>query len=168
MMGQPPASDPYETVIADLRNKRDQIDQTIALLTALRGGPPNIPVAPSSPAPVAADETGPFFGMSIVDGTKKLLEREMRPLGNADIAYELQAGGIVLSSEQPLNVVGSVLTRRFQQVGDVVKVGRGVWGLKDWYPEQSFSSTSKTKTYPVYNLQINDLSSTGAEADDDL
>lgn len=54
----------------------------------------------------------------------------------------------MLNSEQPANTIGSVLTRRFQQVGDVVKVGRGVWGLKEWYPNRSFNRPSKAEPTP--------------------
>jgi len=48
-----------------------------------------------------------------------------------------------MKSADPVNTVGAVMTRRFQQVGDVVKVGRGVWGLKEWYPNRSFKPSSK-------------------------
>jgi hypothetical protein len=36
-----------------------------------------------------------------------------------------------------------VLNRRFLQVGDIVRVGRGTWGLKEWYPNRSFKAPSK-------------------------
>jgi hypothetical protein len=38
---------------------------------------------------------------------------------------------------------GSVLTRRFEKVGDVVRVSRGMWGLKEWYPNRSFKTNAK-------------------------
>jgi hypothetical protein len=41
--------------------------------------------------------------------------------------------------------VGSVLSRRFDQVGDIVKVGRGVWGLAEWYPNRSFKRKGSPK-----------------------
>jgi hypothetical protein len=43
-----------------------------------------------------------------------------------------------MNSVDPINTVGSVLTRRFAQVGDIVRVGRGTWGLADWYPNRTF------------------------------
>jgi DNA-directed RNA polymerase delta subunit len=33
-----------------------------------------------------------------------------------------------------------VLTRRFHNVGDIVRVGRGTWGLPEWYPNRNFKS----------------------------
>ena len=47
---------------------------------------------------------------------------------------------MVLNSADPLNTVGAVLTRRAKETGDLVKVGRGIWGLKEWYPGRSFGS----------------------------
>lgn len=134
--------DPYDAVLADLRAKRDQIDQTIALLSSLRaGGGASVPFAGA--APQSADNgivetAGMYLGMSIVDAAKKLLGLRKRTMGNVEIAREIQAGGLVLSGKDPVNVVGSVLTRRFNDVGDVVKVGRGIWGLKEWYPGRNF------------------------------
>lgn len=43
---------------------------------------------------------------------------------NPDIAAAFKAGGLVLNSREPANTVGSVLTRRFSEVGDVVRVDR--------------------------------------------
>lgn len=37
MSDEPQGFDPYDAVLADLKAKRDQIDQTIKLLEALRG-----------------------------------------------------------------------------------------------------------------------------------
>lgn len=63
-------------------------------------------------------------------------------MGNAEIAAALQAGGLVMGSAEPSNTVGSILTRRYDQVGDIVKVGRGIWGLQEWYPNRSFKKKS--------------------------
>ncbi|WP_375390938.1 winged helix-turn-helix domain-containing protein [uncultured Sphingomonas sp.] len=174
MAGENPAFDPYDAVLADLRAKRNQIDQTIALLTSLRaGGSPGMQAAPAEPA--AVNTAGMFLSMSIPDGAKKLLAMRKRTMGNAEIASELKAGGLVLTSAEPANVVGSVLSRRFIQVGDVVKVSRGTWGLKEWYPGRNFKATPKVPTVDAstadtsaseYKLQINDLGGTDVGEDD--
>jgi hypothetical protein len=135
--------DPYEAVLTDLRAKREQIDQTIQLLESLRGGAsagvPGLLTPPAIPSPGdAAEGPGAFLGMTIVDGAKKLLTARRRPLGNPEIVAALKAGGMALQSNDPVNTVGSVLTRRFNDKGDVVKVGRGMWGLPEWYPGRNF------------------------------
>lgn len=33
--------------------------------------------------------------------------------------------------------------RRFNVQGDIVKVGRGVWGLAEWYPGRNFKKKPK-------------------------
>ena len=140
-------NDPYDAVLADLRAKRDQIDQTIALLSNLRAGSPAFVASQIS---VANDQeqgivetAGMYLGMSIVDAAKKLLALRKRTMTNSEILNEIKAGGLVLTGADPLNVVGSVMTRRFNQVGDVVRVGRGTWGLKEWYPGRNFKPAVK-------------------------
>lgn len=133
-------SDPYEVVLADLRTQRAQIDQAIDLLTRLRGAADAL----LSPAQMMGQERGGedprsiFLGMSIGDATKKLLSLRKRKMTTTEITAELQAGGVMLSGAEPVNAVGSVLTRRFNAGDDVVRVDRGVWGLKEWYPNRSF------------------------------
>lgn len=168
--------DPYEAVLADLRAKRDQIDQTITVLTNLRAGAAHAPLTPSPVASAQSSDSGiietagMFLGMSIVDATKKLLAMRKQTMGNVDIARELQAGGLAFSGADPANVVGSVLTRRFMNVGDVVKIGRGIWGLKEWYPGRTFKPASKASPPPEpqnpFEVHINDLG--GMREDSDL
>lgn len=131
--------DPYDAVLADLRAKRDQIDKAIAAIESLRSGAP-IPGGGATPAAVTAPADGPgaYLGMTIPEAAKKLLASRRQPLRNPDIATALIAGGLAMSSAEPANTIGSVLTRRFNDVGDIVKVGRGTWGLKEWYPNRSF------------------------------
>jgi hypothetical protein len=76
--------------------------------------------------------------MTIPDAARALLASRRRPLGNPEIVAAFKVGGLVMNSVDPLNTVGSVLTRRFNQVGDIVRVSRGVWGLAEWYPNRSF------------------------------
>ncbi len=50
----------------------------------------------------------------------------------------------MMSSADPINTLGAVLTRRFKETGDIVRVDRGTWALKEWYPGRSFSKVAKT------------------------
>ena len=133
--------DPYEAVLADLRAKRDQLDQAIAAIESVRAGGSTVAAQGASGA---VDGPGAFLGMTIVDAAKKLLASRRQPLKNPDIATAFKMGGLVLQSAEPANTIGSVLTRRSTEVGDVVRVGRGTWGLKEWYPNQNFRKKEKT------------------------
>ena len=73
--------------------------------------------------------------------TKKLLSMRKKAMNNTAILAELQAGGLVLTATDPLNTIGAVLSRRFNEVGDLVRVDRGTWGLKEWYPGRNFTKT---------------------------
>jgi HB1/ASXL restriction endonuclease-like protein with HTH domain len=135
--------DAYEAVLTDLKAKRDQLDQAIAAIEALRGGnPANMTIL--TPSQNAAHGPGAFLGMTIVDAAKSLLASRRRPLKNPDIAAAFKEGGLILQSKEPANTIGSVLTRRFAEVGDVVRVGRGTWGLKEWYPNRDFKKKTPT------------------------
>jgi DNA-directed RNA polymerase delta subunit len=129
--------DPYDAVLADLRAKRDQIDQAIQAIEALRGG---APVAGTKAALGSNPTEGPgaFLGMTIPDAARKLLGSRRQQLSTADIFAAFKAGGLHMTSADPINTIGSVLTRRFNTVGDIVRVGRGIWGLAEWYPNRNF------------------------------
>ncbi|TIR29469.1 MAG: hypothetical protein E5X07_25240 [Mesorhizobium sp.] len=137
------ATDPYEVVLNDLRAKKAQIEQAISAIEAIRGGTSSgAPSMATSAASVGQnsdiDSPGAFLGMSIVDAAKKLLAAKRQPLRNPDIAAAFKRGGLAMNSKDAVNTIGSVLTRRANDVGDLVKVDRGTWGLKEWYPNRNF------------------------------
>lgn len=139
---------PYDAAIADVRKRIKQLENTLLVLEQLKaGGFPEVSDAggtragshtsgSNSPAP----DTGPgaFLGMSIPDAAKKLLATQRRQMTTSEIAREIERGGVVLTSADKVNTVGSVLLRRFYQNGDIVRVSRGVWGLAAWYPGRKF------------------------------
>jgi hypothetical protein len=128
-------------VLADLRAKRDQIDKAILAIEMLRGqsvgGTAAVLGAASAP-PLGIDDPGAFLGMTIADAAKKLLAARRKQMNNPEMAVVFKKGGLHLNSKDPVNTIGAVLTRRANEVGDIVKVGRGTWGLKEWYPNRSF------------------------------
>lgn len=138
-MADPNSSSSYDAVLADLRAKRDEINSAIDLLTRLRGGsegPRATASEGSDDAPELGD--GAYLGMSIADAVLKLLTARKRKMTNSEIYKSLTDGGMVLTSKDPTNVINSVLTRRFNAAGDIVRVDRGTWGLKAWYPGRNF------------------------------
>jgi hypothetical protein len=138
-MSDSQALDAYDVVLADLRAKRDQLDKAIEAIEALRAGKPSaVAASPAGSAPSAVDGPGAFLGMTITDAAKALLAARRKPLNNVEIVAAFKSGGLHMNSADPVNTVGSVLTRRFNQIGDIVRVGRGTWGLKEWYPNRNF------------------------------
>lgn len=135
------ARDPYEVVLADLRAKRDEIDKLILSLEAFRPAPTialGTP-APTTPPPAPPVPMGRLFGASILDASAAVIRDKGAPMSNGDIAEAIQAGGLVMNSAEPANTVSSVLHRAWESGSDVVRVGRGMWGLKEWYPGRDMS-----------------------------
>jgi len=144
-------SDPYEAVLADLKAKRAQIDQLISLLETVRAPMPGVTLG----IPTETGQTeGPgwLLGMTIPEAAKKVLATRRQQMKNAEIVAAFKAGGLVMNSVDPVNTVNSVLTRRFSDVGDIVRIGRGLWGLKEWYPGRSWkkekAENGETKPEP--------------------
>lgn len=144
MTTEPIGLDPYEAVLRDLRAKRDALNATIAMIESVRGGVPGgLATPPISTARVeeprqsgGAIDAGAFFGMTIYEATKKLLQIKRRQLTNPEIVEGLRAGGLVLGSKDAANTVGSVLNRA-EAEGEIVRLspGRGgKWGLTEWTP----------------------------------
>jgi HB1, ASXL, restriction endonuclease HTH domain len=127
---------PYAAALAELRVQRDKIDAAIAAMEALMAGAPA--GAGGSTPVVTAEGPSAFLGMSIPEAAKKLLATRRQPMKNPDIAAAFKAGGLHLNSKDPVNTIGAVLSRRADDIGDIVKVGRGTFGLKEWYPGRSF------------------------------
>lgn len=144
MADESTGSHPFTIALAELRAQRDKIDAAITAMEALAGT--GAGAAPSGQAggPAApAEGPGAYLGMSIPEAAKKLLAARRQPLKNPDIAAAFKLGGLHLNSKDPVNTVGAVLSRRADEVGDIVKVGRGTFGLKEWYPGRSFKKAEK-------------------------
>ncbi|MHC2576547.1 DNA-directed RNA polymerase delta subunit [Bradyrhizobium diazoefficiens] len=104
-----------------------------------------VPAPEDKPANGSLDHPGALLGLSIVDAAKALLASKRTPLKNPDFAAMFKVGGLHMNSKEPAYTIGSVLTRRMNEVGDVVRVGRGTWGLREWYPNRSFKSKGEDK-----------------------
>jgi hypothetical protein len=129
------APSPYDSMIQSLKDQRAKLDAAISALEALKdsGAPVPAAAAASEVATVsAAIPSTVFRAMSIPDAAIKLLKMRDREMRNPEIATELKNGGLIMGSKDAVNTIGSVLTRRANEVGDIVKVGRGKWALREW------------------------------------
>ena len=143
-------ANPYAAALADLRARRDQLDQLIRALEAFVEGGASVPYVPV-PFPGAApmgtilgsgtEPIGPgtFHGLGIEEATRKLLKLRRQIMSAQEIAAALREGGLHLQSSTPANTIASVLSRAFAGGSDIVRVSRGQWGLQEWYPTRRFS-----------------------------
>jgi HB1, ASXL, restriction endonuclease HTH domain len=147
------ASNPYESALIALRAKRAEIDQAIATLEGLAG---------SLPPSLATVDEGMFLGMSLGDATKKLLSARKKALTTSEILDGLRGGGVVFTGQTPSNSIGTVLHRLSRPGKDVVSVSRGVWGLKEWYPNR-FKKEARSESDEKDDEEINDETNASAQ-----
>lgn len=146
MSGGAPDGDPYAIVLADLLRRRDELDAAIRAIEQVRGAKSADASELSRNGAQSVDETGAYLGLSIAEAVKKLLTYRRRPMGTAEIVEALRVANYPMTAAEPSNVIGSVLSRRFDTVGDVVRIARGQWGLVEWYPNRSFRKKEKEPT----------------------
>jgi hypothetical protein len=133
-MAQEPVD--YEAVLTDLQSKRDSLDTAIAAIRAVLTSGAHVAVGGGSgaagrtfdPASIPDDA---FFGLSIVEGAKKFLTMVRRKQSVKELADALDRGGLPHSSTNFVATVATMLNRADDP--DLVRVGRGEWGLAPWY-----------------------------------
>lgn len=69
--------------------------------------------------------------MSIADAAKMYLQMVRQKRNTSDIIKALADGGLPPTT---YSVLYSILRRREKQVGDVINIGSGDWGLAEWFP----------------------------------
>jgi hypothetical protein len=127
----------YEAVIADLDAKRAALDAAIAALRlavsigaqVTMGTAGAVPAKPIDPASIPDDA---FFGLSIGEAAKKYLLMVKRKQSVREIADALERGGLPHTSSNFVNTVATMLNRTAKDQ-ELVRVGRGEWGLAAWY-----------------------------------
>lgn len=151
VMGATPTE--YDVVIADLEDQILELQTAIEVLKRQRDKGPSpqgmapapsvegvvvkMPVVrtpvPRTPALEPSIPSDAFFGMSLVDATKKYLGILKKPQGTKAIVDALERGRLQHSSKSLYSTLFTVLTRRASKDGDIVKIGLE-WGLTEWYP----------------------------------
>lgn len=124
----------YESVLADLQTRRDQIDAAIEAIRLIMGVGADMSNGTSSSVQRAIAPqnipAGAFHRMSLVDATKKYLDMVKTNQSTNQILKALDQGGLPPTKYTTLY---AVLRRRQSQVGDIVKMGDD-WALTAWNP----------------------------------
>jgi hypothetical protein len=160
----------YEIVLADLIAKRNQLDAAIAAIKGAMGAglgaASQVAISPSNGAPpqIRADE---FFGMTVLDGAKKYLTMMKRPQSSQTITEALQQGGYLFSAGNPVATVASVLNREDgKPSGAVVRIGKGTFGLAEWYPNRPRRKRANGDTDTADQEQTGDEEKTQTDVSD--
>lgn len=130
----------YQAVLADLQARKAGLEALITGLEAhvlgqaavevITDGKPGV-ASPSIPGSVAAIHPDTFFGLSIIEASKKFLKMAGRAQHTTTIADTLARGGLKRPDD---GVLSSILVRAAKG-REVTKVGKAMWGLPEWYPK---------------------------------
>jgi len=129
----------FQAVLAYLKARRARLDQLIAGMEAEMGQPDaSVSIAAAdlgnggTQPPVSVTiHPDSFFGLSIIEATKKFLKMARRAQHLNAIADALAQGGLKRPTD---NVLSGILVRAAKG-REVIKVGKGMWGLSEWYPK---------------------------------
>jgi hypothetical protein len=130
----------YAAVLADLKARRDALDKVISHLEVIvdLGAITNYNVFAKQATQEIHGDT--FVGLNIPEATAKYLGMVGRPARTTtEITEALNKGGI--SSNQA--TVATVLGRGHNAGEDVVRAGKGLWGLAAWYPTRPKSTKKR-------------------------
>lgn len=130
----------YEAVLRDLQKQQLELQASISFIQrALGVSGPIEAVGAAAPSEGAAPlpahiESDTFFGMSMLEASKKYLAMSKKKQSIGQIADALNAGGLTHASKNFAATLSSILAREFREGGAIVRVSRGEWGLAEWYP----------------------------------
>jgi hypothetical protein len=129
----------YEAVLADLENRKTQIEAAIIGIRLVMGQPGSGPSGPGGGGGITPAHDA-FIGLSIPDAAKKHLTAVRKKLSTQDLMTAMEAGGLPSSK---YSTVYAILRRREKQIGDIINM-KGDWALQEWYPNyRKKSSTSE-------------------------
>lgn len=122
----------YKAVLEDLKNRRAQLDSAIAALELLSGEKVVVIGHPHTQQHGQAIQPDTFVGLNISEAASKYLRMMGKGAkSTAEVAAALVQGGLNVTQAS----VSAILRRNNRSgEGDVIKVGRGLWGLQEWYP----------------------------------
>jgi hypothetical protein len=128
-----PEVTPYDAVIADLEMKRDQINSMIESLRQMKAfvnslGFPTVQ-SPGVKPPETAFAHDAFFGMTIQDAAKSILQARRKTMPHPELCDAMLAGGLKTSATNFRETARAGLSRNTE----FVKVNTE-WGLAEWYP----------------------------------
>lgn len=123
----------YQTLLRLLKTQHEEISAEIqrieGILGSAEGGSENGSSYSSVTRKIDLDT---FHGRSLVDATKLFLEIVGKPARDTrEIHEKLKEGGL----DNQYQTLSSILVRAANNPKTgITKVGRGKWGLSDWYP----------------------------------
>lgn len=131
----------YQQLLAELEQERDNIERMIIWVKDRMEQADSAEAIGSSAKPTPSMATrfprslapDTFFRMTVPDAIKKYLNIAKRPRTAKDITAALDSGGLTHQAKNLYATVYPTLLR-MESANEVVRVGKGEWGLSEWYP----------------------------------
>ena len=132
------------------------MDAAIAAVVRGLQGAQNFPPATSEPSLTTAEvavapqqnralqANSPFFGLGLREAGPKQLALAGKPQTAREIWIVLDAAGYQTAHGNPTHAVNDAMRRRARRHGDILLVGEGKWGRKDWYSEEQLEEIRKS------------------------
>jgi hypothetical protein len=139
----------YTAILADLETKKAALEQAImsvraAMGSASSGGDFQVGAGSIHNGEVPA---GAFFGKSIPEAAKLYLQIVKRKQTTKEISEGLKQGGMESTSGNFVGIVHSGIIRASKSPSSgILKLGKALWGLTEWYPRGVGTSTASTKS----------------------
>lgn len=140
----------YQMVLDDLMARRAKLDAAISAIQEAMGMPATAQASNGGSSGTSTVRSDSFFGMTVLEATKKFLAMSKRTKTITEITDALKEGGYTFATGNPLGTVSAVLHRTDAKGGEVIRVSKGVYGLAEWYPGRG-----KRKSTDKNGLQIN-------------
>ena len=86
----------------------------------------------------------PFYGLGLKEAAPRQLQLYGNPQTPREIWEVLHSTGYQTAHGDPVSAVRSALRRRAKTHGDVLLVGEGKWGRKEWYSEEQLEEIQKS------------------------
>lgn len=146
-----------DAVIEYLNEELGEESPQVSTSPGESGSQGNAGFARTGASPGDVVSPGEFFGMSGPKAAKALLRKfgRERPLTTDELFDGVRAGGVEINSKDGLY-------RSFFRDDDFVKVGKGVWGLAEWYPANARKKAKAEQEAEAASLGL------AADGDDEI
>lgn len=140
----------YQVLLEQLEEEQENIARMIVWVKgkiAQRDGGVQdvIEAAPKPSTPARFPRTVPsdaFFRMTVQDAIKKCLNIFKRPMSAKGITSALDDGGLTHQAKNLYATVYPTLLR-MESANEVARVGKGEWGLSEWYGPRKANQEEK-------------------------
>ena len=129
----------YPSVLADLRAKRNELDELITGLERVAGAAATEDRGEGG-GPVPSDA---FFNMTTAKAIPACLSMSQRPQTTKQVADALESGGFIHESKSLYNMIYTALGREARK-GSVVRLPDKTWGLAERYPRNARQQAGHT------------------------